>query len=352
MRYLCRFVPFVPSKHVSRKTLLVSVSMVVGLCALLSHFSKTGLQMHQKRRFTSRHLISRPTSPRTSSYGDQLGVATTKGPASTFQRLRQLQTTANLIDTAKMSKRHEINQLHKKVKLFQTVMTRFDTVVMKDLLGTFIYAVQQANLTYMMHGGTLLGSYRHHGMVPWDDDIDLFLEMSQRARLKTILDRLAPQFILHTKTRNRWKFYDEKKSRPIHGRPWKYPFLDLCFYYQNKNFIWDVDPWLKKRYRYPKSNVFPLIQRPFGDLMLPAPRRTKAVIEQTYSLDRCQTTPYNHSTEHRKPGGLVVTVPCAALRDSFPFVSHHVTSQGDNETLEFNRRILQWKFIPNGGEED
>ncbi|CAO5679390.1 MAG: hypothetical protein NEHIOOID_01044 [Holosporales bacterium] len=41
--------------------------------------------------------------------------------------------------------------------------------VMKDVHEVF----ELAELPYWIDGGTLLGSIRHHGIIPWDDDLDI-----------------------------------------------------------------------------------------------------------------------------------------------------------------------------------
>jgi len=42
-----------------------------------------------------------------------------------------------------------------------------------DMVKRFIAVCEQNGLAYRIMGGTLLGAVRHHGFIPWDNDIDL-----------------------------------------------------------------------------------------------------------------------------------------------------------------------------------
>lgn len=52
-----------------------------------------------------------------------------------------------------------------------------------DLLETFKSVCAKYNLNYYACCGTLLGAVRHHGFIPWDDDIDLYMPFSDYKRL-------------------------------------------------------------------------------------------------------------------------------------------------------------------------
>ena len=52
-----------------------------------------------------------------------------------------------------------------------------------DLLLEFDEVCRRHNLTYFLAGGTLLGAIRHHGFVPWDDDVDVYMLRDDFERL-------------------------------------------------------------------------------------------------------------------------------------------------------------------------
>lgn len=52
-----------------------------------------------------------------------------------------------------------------------------------ELFEKFIHFCDDYSLEYCCTGGTMLGAVRHHGFIPWDDDIDLFMLRKDYNRL-------------------------------------------------------------------------------------------------------------------------------------------------------------------------
>ncbi len=55
-----------------------------------------------------------------------------------------------------------------------------------DLLKVFDKICKKNNLTYFMAGGSLIGTMRHKGFIPWDDDIDVYMKCDDYFKLCNI----------------------------------------------------------------------------------------------------------------------------------------------------------------------
>lgn len=78
--------------------------------------------------------------------------------------------------------------LNSEERMGYTISTKLKKVwaVEFDLLAEFDRVCQKYNIKYCAEGGTLLGAVRHHGMIPWDDDIDIAMRRSEFNKLNKI----------------------------------------------------------------------------------------------------------------------------------------------------------------------
>lgn len=86
-------------------------------------------------------------------------------------------------------------------------------LVMLDLLKYFDNICRANNIKYSLIGGSLIGAVRHHGFIPWDDDIDLILMPEEYKKLIKVLNN---------NNNNKYRFL-----LPEQSNSYNYPFLKL-----------------------------------------------------------------------------------------------------------------------------
>jgi hypothetical protein len=94
-------------------------------------------------------------------------------------------------------------------KGFRTKFTPKEKVLAMQTLDAFVQALNASDILWFLYGGTLLGSYRHHGIIPWDDDMDLAVAWDHRNQTQRALKGLKPFFILDVTQEARWKLYPQ-----------------------------------------------------------------------------------------------------------------------------------------------
>lgn len=202
----------------------------------------------------------------------------------------------------------------------------------------FVDSMGSANITFFIFSGSLLGSFRHHGPIPWDDDIDVIINSTDQNRVFEALSRTDPVsfelFTVHSDAPEdytyQWKFYPKSGERVFLKR-YRTPYIDIFFFYENRTHIWNGSPYFVTTEVWRKSLVFPLRRRQFGELMVPAPCNTEAFLASNFEVSVCQSRDFSHTYDmHFLSSPL--RVPCERLHNLYPFV--HRSANNSTSTQE------------------
>ena len=235
---------------------------------------------------------------------------------------------------------------------FADAFSAADASLMKAALREFTQVLEKANITYFMIGGTLLGSYRHHDRIPWDDDVDVAVNHTDKQKLKVLFGNSTSHVLKNVYGGGEhWKFFP-KGGHLIreNKRTFRSPFIDVFWFDENARHIFYTcsHGWAN----FQKSDVFPLRRRPFGEFFLPAPCNTAAYLTTgLFQLDQCVSRHMNHLTVTTLS---TRTVPCSRLAHMHPFVrrQRQLTSNGKTVIVEyqtFNGVIItQWSYEDDG----
>ncbi|KAF5402090.1 hypothetical protein PHET_04735 [Paragonimus heterotremus] len=225
---------------------------------------------------------------------------------------------------------------------FLPIMSQQDQEDFMHLLRVFQKVVETNNISYMLISGSAIGAMRHHGMIPWDDDIDIMLDGDKIDLTDQVLSQLAPTYELHKRVFPSlynglagWKLCFANKSRTYWVNAFRWPYLDLFFYKQN------VTHWIPQTTIAPilKSHVFPLRRAPFGLttsktpnmsqlLWLPIPCR----VQYASAFDVCASRSFSHLLELPIFLGFQRNLRCEHLHRNFPFVYKNHTNTNESET--------------------
>ena len=220
-----------------------------------------------------------------------------------------------------------------KLASYKVAMDEYHYNISLSILEAFIDTMEANNLTYFLYGGSLIGSLRHHGVIPWDDDLDVIANKSERSKIWNALKKLEPEFIVHQPKRQKFlKLYSKYSHTTSINYGWKWPFLDIWLFKENDTHIHDWScSWCKGRFK--KTSVFPLKKRPFAHLSTYAPREPADFVKTAgYHLDRCVSRTWNHKAEQGTKFPKQ-DINCDIFTQFYPYVERRTLKS--NTTLEY-----------------
>lgn len=80
-------------------------------------------------------------------------------------------------------------------------MNRFQKKILKVYIE-FKKICDDNNIRYFAYGGTAIGVLRHHGFIPWDDDIDILMPYPDCLKLMDIIEKAKPKLSIEMSERS------------------------------------------------------------------------------------------------------------------------------------------------------
>lgn len=158
------------------------------------------------------------------------------------------------------------------------------------LLKKVTQLFEKHDVMYFINAGTLLGAVRHQGFIPWDDDIDLIIPLSEQDKVLSLQDVFIQEGMKLTCARGGFK---------LGFKNWitAYPYVDLviakerngalqpCFPVDvNGCYTYEVAYDCPNEY-YTCEDSFPLQTIDFEGFKVKAPNNLVKQVEQQYGKE-------------------------------------------------------------------
>lgn len=226
-------------------------------------------------------------------------------------------------------------------KYFDLKLSQGQYNSLKRLLNEFQRVMISLKLQnqWFLSAGSLIGSLRHHDMIPWDDDVDVCVDVQYRKLIQSALRNLSTEFTTASQlVRDKLFFKPLDESADVNsstigsfripGYAWSWPFLDILYFQRTGSHTAREITW--ESIDYDLTKIFPVTYRPFGGHWYPAPRNPIHMLKTYYAdNDVCVSAYYSHALEHAVDSE---TVNCSSLLDKHPFVKRCPSSVTPNRS--------------------
>ncbi|VDP72133.1 unnamed protein product [Echinostoma caproni] len=246
-------------------------------------------------------------------------------------------------------------------RMFQPLMDHGQRIALHNLLSKFSKLMFQNGLgnRFFLNGPTLVGSLRHHDMIPWEVGIHVFVDIGIQDTLRELIDGLGSLYrFVHGTYRDRVYTHSRSLSSTELEEESGHAIeltnsdsetltsllcLEISYYAVGFKVVSRISPNINDRLAWPFEVIFPLYLRPFGTQWLPTPRDSWAFLTlDGYNLSQCSPNTYwrKHLLLDLDPG-----IPCTGLSTLYPFVplprNRVVTGKGCCEMHITNEPLMR-----------
>ena len=166
------------------------------------------------------------------------------------------------------------------------VLTQSEVNLLYEITGKAITILNKHKINYWATDGTLLGIRRSKGFIPWDDDVDLDIDITDKAKLLSLKDEFKKVNLVIGGVGKRLKI-----KTPESNKVWIDIFVLTDGKYPQKHFQ-DIN--------YQPGEIFPLKKGSFGPYKMNIPNKSDKYLDRIFRDWRKIAYIYNHHTKGKK----------------------------------------------------
>lgn len=167
-------------------------------------------------------------------------------------------------------------------------------IIMSEMLKIFNNICKKNNINYWVQAGTLIGTVRHKGWIPWDGDIDISMLINDYNKFKLLINELPSHMVLSEPNDKPCSKIRSKKAIYIpneYSEDWDWNMglqIDIFKYNivnkSNKKIIQGGNAVCgspgKKEIDY--NDIFPLKKLVFENILINVPNKYKKICIETW----------------------------------------------------------------------
>jgi len=166
------------------------------------------------------------------------------------------------------------------------VLKQKDVNLLYDITKQTIDILNNNHIEYWATDGTLLGIRRSKGFIPWDDDVDIAIDIKDKLKLRSLKD-VFKNIGLELVGVGKYM----KVKNPKNKKVW----IDV--------FILNNGVWPQNHYTdiaFKKNELYPLKKGKFGKLTMNIPNQSDKYLDRIFKDWKKIAYIYNHHTKGKK----------------------------------------------------